>query len=79
MCTFVTIQNIPHLKTTVQNILSKESYSKPEITRIVLDNSISLVMMTTTPPNPVPRGGQKSGDKGIDSPFDSPFGDKPFE
>ena len=68
--------NIQHLKTTVQKILPKESYSKPEITRIVLDNSISLVMMTDTPPNPVPRGKKP---KGEDSPFASPFGDKPFE
>ena len=80
MCTFVTIQNIPHLKTTVQNILSKESYSKPEITRIILDNSISLVMMTAMPPNPPPRGRTKSDDgTSTDSPFTSPFGEKPFE
>ena len=67
------------MKTTVQNILIKESYSKPEVTRIILDNSISLVMMTASPPNPPPRGKPKGGDKGIDSPFTSPFGDKPFE
>ena len=67
------------MKTTVQNILIKESYSKPEITRIILDNSISLVMMTSTPPNPPPRGRPKSGDEAADSPFISPFGDKPFE
>jgi hypothetical protein len=52
----------------------KKEYIKPEITRIVLDNSISLVMMTI-PPNPKPRGG---GSKGSDEPFQSPFGDKPF-
>jgi len=47
---------------------------KPKITKIELDNSISLVMLTTTPPNPDPRGGGKgSGDS--DSPFDD---DKPF-
>ena len=69
------------MKTTVQNILIKESYSKPEITKIILDNSISLVMMTVGPPNPPPRPGKpkKDGSKGIDSPFQSPFGDKPFE
>lgn len=72
--------NIQHLKTTVRKILIKESYSKPEITRIILDNSISLVMMTTMPPNPPPRGRTKSDDgTATDSPFTSPFGDKPFE
>jgi len=63
------------LKTSSQIIVSKKLYSKPEITRIILDNSISLVMMTEMPPNPPPRGG---GSKGTDSPFQSPFGDKPF-
>ncbi len=70
------------LKAEDQNILSGKSYTKPEVTRIVLDNSISLVMMTATPPNPGPRrGGTKGEDypfKGNDSPFDSPFEDKPF-
>jgi len=52
----------------------KKIYIKPKITKIELDNSISLVMLTTTPPNPDPRGGGKgSGDS--DSPFDD---DKPF-
>ena len=53
----------------------KKQYIKPEIMRISLDNSISLVMMTDVPINPPPRGG---GGKGADSPFQSPFGDKPF-
>ena len=70
------------LKAEDQNILSGKSYTKPEITRIVLDNSISLVMMTNPPQNPIPRGGSKKGEdypfKGNDSPFESPFGDKPF-
>ena len=56
-------------------MIIKKQYIKPEITRIALDNSISLVMMTETPPNPPVRGG---GSKGTDSPFQSPFGDKPF-
>jgi len=69
------------LKTTVRNIIIKETYSKPEVTRIILDNSISLVMMTSFPPDPPIRPGKppKGGSKGIDSPFESPFGDKPFE
>jgi hypothetical protein len=58
-----------------EKILLKKGYIKPEITRIILDNSISLVMMTTIPPNPPPRGGG-SGDK--TTPFSSPFDDKPF-
>ena len=53
----------------------KKQYIQPEIMRISLDNSISLVMMTATPPNPPPR--DSGGSKGSD-PFQSPFGDKPF-
>jgi hypothetical protein len=56
-------------------VIIRKLYIKPEITRIELDNTISLVMMTTMPPNPPPRGG---GSKGNDTPFQSPFGDKPF-
>ncbi len=63
------------MKTIDLKISSKKSYNKPVITRVILDNSISLVMMTTMPPNPPPRGG---GSKGADEPFQSPFGDKPF-
>jgi len=65
------------LKTISPNISSKKPYSKPEVSRLVLDNSISLVMMTI-PPNPDPRGLKGSGKKGNDTPFQSPFGDKPF-
>jgi hypothetical protein len=52
----------------------KKLYIKPEIIKVDLDFSISLVMMTVMPPNPPPRG----GGKGNDTPFQSPFGDKPF-
>ena len=48
---------------------------------MTLDNSISLVMITTIPPNPPPRGtgGKGIDKKGLDEPaFQSPFGDKPF-
>jgi hypothetical protein len=62
------------LKNRVLKISSKKPYSRPVVRRVLLDNSISLVMMTTMPPNPPPRGGSK----GRDSPFESPFGDKPF-
>lgn len=63
------------MKTKDIKISSKKTYLKPFVTRIDLDNSISLVMMTSMPPNPPPRGG---GGKGGDEPFQSPFGDKPF-
>jgi len=56
-------------------VVIKKQYIRPEITRVAIDNSISLVMMTDTTPNPPPRGG---GSKGTDSPFQSPFGDKPL-
>jgi len=60
---------------------SHKQYIKPEVTRVTLDNSISLVMITTIPPNPPPRGtgGKGIDKKGLDEPaFQSPFGDKPF-
>jgi hypothetical protein len=63
------------LKNKEKKILSGKTYTKPLVSRVILDNSISLVMMTTIPPNPDPRGG---GSKGNDTPFQSPFGDKPF-
>jgi hypothetical protein len=63
------------LKTTEYKISHKKPYNKPEVSKVILDNSISLVMMTAeTPGNPKPRG---DGSKGTD-PFASPFGDKPF-
>jgi len=65
------------LNTIYNKISVKKSYRKPEVTRVVLDNSISLVMMTTTPPNPPPRPGP-GGPKGNDGVFTSPFEDKPF-
>jgi hypothetical protein len=57
-------------------MIPKKRYIKPEINCVILDNSISLVMMTA-PPNPDPRG-LRGGDKKNDTPFASPFGDKPF-
>jgi hypothetical protein len=63
------------LKTIYQKIHKRKAYIPPEITRVGLDNSISLIMMTDMPPNPPPRGG---GTKGTETPFQSPFGDKPF-
>jgi hypothetical protein len=63
------------LKTIALKISTKKLYTVPIVTKVFLDNSISLVMMTVAPPNPPnPRGGGKGGDE----PFQSPFGDKPF-
>ena len=56
--------------------MKKKQYIKPDITRIVLDYSISLVMMTAGPVDPPPRAGGKG--KSDNTPFQSPFGDKPF-
>jgi hypothetical protein len=53
----------------------RKKYKKPVITRVEIDKSISLVMMTG-PVNPPPRTG--GGSKGSETPFASPFGDKPF-
>ena len=60
------------MKTIDQKISSKKTYCKPEVFRIILDNSISLVMMTVI--NPPPRGGESPAP----APFASPVGDKPF-
>jgi hypothetical protein len=55
----------------------RKPYSKPEITRVDLDQSITL-MMASPPGDPgmmMPTGG---GGKGTDTPFTSPFDNKPF-
>ena len=54
----------------------KKRYIKPEVNRIELDNTISLVMMSG-PIDPPPPPGIGSNKKN-DTPFASPFGDKPF-
>jgi hypothetical protein len=57
-------------------VAKKKTYSKPQIIRIELDQSLNL-MMLSPPGNPMmmPTG---SGNKGTDNPFASPFDDKPF-
>jgi hypothetical protein len=55
-------------------MVKKKKYTRPEINKISLDNTISL-QMQSGPTNPPPRTG---GSKGNDQPFQSPFGDKPF-
>jgi hypothetical protein len=62
------------IRRSISSVVIKKQYIKPEIIKVDLDYSISLVMMTVTPENPPPRG---DGSKGSD-PFASPFGDKPF-
>lgn len=54
----------------------RKQYTKPEITRVDLDQSITL-MMASPPMDPMmmPRG---DGGKGTDTPFTSPFDNKPF-
>ena len=60
---------------SVKKIMSlKKKYIRPEISRILLDKSINL-MMQSAPMPPMPMGG---GSKGTDGPFTSPFDDKPF-
>jgi len=55
----------------------KKKYTKPEVIRILLDKTITL-MMISHPKPPKPRN-PGSGKKGLDEPaFKSPFGDKPF-
>ena len=52
-----------------KKIKMMKKYIKPEVTRIVLDNSFSLIMMTHPPHPPKPPKPPKP--KGA---FDSPFG-----
>lgn len=54
--------------------MKKKRYLRPLITKVLLDNTISL-QMVSQPVNPPPRSG---GSKGAEEPFQSPFGDKPF-
>ena len=54
--------------------MNKKLYIKPEIEKIVLDNTISI-QMQSGPIDPPPHGDSK---KGSDTPFQSPFGNKPF-
>jgi len=67
------------LKFIKKGMLPKRQYIKPEVVKIALDRSVSL-MMKSHPKPPPPRGRGKGIDsKGYDEPaFKSPFGDKPF-
>jgi hypothetical protein len=58
--------------------MKKKLYIKPEVEMIFLDNTISLQMLSTEPPEvpgPRPPTGNQSP---ASEPFASPFGDKPF-
>jgi hypothetical protein len=58
--------------------MKKKIYIKPEIEKIVLDNTISLQMQSQEPPV-VPTQPRPDVAKSPNSdPFASPFGDKPF-
>jgi len=61
---------------TQKNKISRKKYISPVVTKIKLDNTISLVMQTVPIEPPPPPFGSK---KGNDDPFESPFGDKPFD
>ena len=64
-----------HLKIIEKTISFKKTYARPEVSRVVLDNSISLAMMSGPIDPPPPEIGS---DKKNSDPFASPFGDKPF-
>lgn len=58
--------------------MKKKIYIKPEVEKIVLDNTISLQMESDAPPE-LP-GLRTDGSKSPGSdPVASPFGDKPFK
>jgi hypothetical protein len=56
--------------------MKKKKYTKPIISKILLDYTVSLNMLSQ-PGNPPPRGGGSKGGNSND-PFKSPFGGKPF-
>jgi hypothetical protein len=60
--------------------MKKKHYIRPEIGWIEIDNTISLQMLSGTPPvGPGVRGDGSKKDSGpYASPFASPFADKPF-
>ena len=62
-----------------KNILIKKVYKTPVVTKVAIDNSISLVMMSVTPPNPPPSPrnsaspSSSSTFSNSDNPFESTF------
>lgn len=61
--------------TVSYKMMDKKIYTKPEVQRIDLDNTITLQMQSVPPADPPIR---TDGSKGKNEPFTSPFGDKPF-
>lgn len=55
-----------------------KKYVKPEIIRIELDNSISLVMMTWNPGDGKPPWAPGKPPHSPGKPFESPFKNSPF-
>jgi hypothetical protein len=55
-------------------LTGKKPYIKPSVNLVILDRSITLMMVSNGPP----RGGGAGGNKGNNEPFESPFRDKPF-
>ncbi len=62
-----------------KKIVIKKAYKSPVVTNVAIDNSISLVMMSVTPPNPPPRPrnsaspSSSSTFSNSDNPFESTF------
>lgn len=56
--------------------MKKRIYTKPKVSKVNLDYTISLLMQSTPPAPPPHRS--PVGSKGTDEPFASPFDYKPF-
>jgi hypothetical protein len=54
--------------------MNKKQYTKPIITKIELDYSISLQMQSGVPHDPPPLGVERNSTE----PFTTPFNEKPF-
>jgi hypothetical protein len=59
-------------------IMKKKHYSKPDITKISLDYTISILMMSQAPGNNDPVKRTFDNKKSTSNPFASPFADRPF-
>jgi len=59
---------------------NRKQYTRPEVIKVSLDNSVTLMMKShPKPPKPRRPGGKGFEDPAYENPaFKSPFGDKPF-
>ena len=59
---------------------NRKQYTRPEVIKVSLDNSVTLMMVShPKPPRPRGPGGKGKNDPTYENPaFKSPFGDKPF-